>query len=286
VVDEAGDADGDGVTDCTDNCPDAYNPGQQDADHDNFGDLCDCTPNNAGNPPPQEIGAVTVTRTGGTMTLGWNPVVGVQRYNIYRGYRTDGNAWDYNQQCLLNRTSSLTATDALDPRAFTFFYYYVAASCPGGQESPLGRDSTNTPIPEPNRCPQASLDADGDGAEEASDNCPGFSNPTQSDFDGDAHGDVCDNCPGVANTSQINTDGDTQGDACDPDDDNDGVLDDGDGSGTAGDLPCTGGAIANCDDNCPLVPNPAQTDANGNGIGDACESPAAPILSAATNAGS
>jgi hypothetical protein len=271
VVDEAGDADGDGVADCTDNCPDAYNPGQQDADHDNFGDLCDCTPNNAGNPPPQEIGAVTVTRTGGVMTIGWGSVVGVQRYNIYRGYRTEGDLWAYDQQCLVNRTSSLSTTDALDPRAFTLFYYYVAASCPGGQESPLGRNSANAPVPEPNLCPQASLDADGDGTEEATDNCPGYNNPLQADFDGDAHGDVCDNCPAVTNTSQVDTDGDTLGNACDPDDDNDGILDDGDASGIPGDHPCTGGVTAACDDNCPLVANPAQADTNANGVGDACE---------------
>jgi hypothetical protein len=271
VVDEAGDADGDGVTDCTDNCPDAYNPAQADADHDNFGDLCDCTPNNAGNPPPQEIGAVTVTRTGGVMTLGWSAVAGVQRYNVYRGYRTEGDPWAYDQQCLVNRTSSLSTTDALDPRAFTLLYYYVASSCPGGQESPLGRNSANAPIPEPNHCPQASLDADGDGAEEAADNCPGYSNPIQADFDSDAHGDVCDNCPAVSNTSQTDTDGDTLGDACDPDDDNDGILDDGDASGVAFDHPCTGGITAACDDNCPVVANPAQADANANGIGDACE---------------
>ena len=271
VVDEAGDADADGVPDCTDNCPDAYNPTQADADHDNFGDLCDCAPNNAGNPPPQEIGAVTVTRTGGVMTIGWSPVAGVQRYNIYRGYRTEGSAWSYNQQCLVNRTASLSTTDSLNPRAFTFFYYYVAAACPGGAESPLGRDSANVPIPEPNRCPQASLDADGDSTEEAADNCPGYSNPTQSDFDGDAHGDVCDNCPAVANSGQIDTDGDTLGNACDPDDDNDGILDDGDASGLAGDNPCTGGVTAGCDDNCPVVANPNQADANTNGVGDACE---------------
>ncbi|HYV19767.1 MAG TPA: MopE-related protein [Verrucomicrobiae bacterium] len=272
VVDEAGDADGDGVADCTDNCPDAYNPGQQDADHDNFGDLCDCTPNNAGNPPPAEIGNVTVTRSGGVMTIGWSSVVGVQRYNVYRGYRTEGDTWAYDQQCLVNRTSSLSTTDALDPRAFTLFYYYVSASCPAGQESPLGRSYPgNAVIPQPNLCPQASLDADGDGTEEATDNCPGYNNPLQADFDGDAHGDVCDNCPAVANTSQTDTDNDTLGNACDPDDDNDGIQDDGDASGVAGDHPCTGGVIASCDDNCPLVANPTQADTNANGVGDACE---------------
>jgi hypothetical protein len=38
-----------------------------------------------------------------------------------------------------------------------------------------------------------SLDADGDGYNHDSDNCPLISNPTQADLDGDGAGDVCDN---------------------------------------------------------------------------------------------
>ena len=49
-----------------------------------------------------------------------------------------------------------------------------------------------------------------------------------SDGDGDGIEDADDNCPEDANVGQVDTDGDGQGDACDTDDDNDGVSDDDD----------------------------------------------------------
>ncbi len=55
------------------------------------------------------------------------------------------------------------------------------------------------------------------------------------------------------------------------DTDSDGIADDGDLSGTPGDNKCRGGNTVNCDDNCPNVFNPDQADADGNGIGDACD---------------
>jgi hypothetical protein len=59
--------------------------------------------------------------------------------------------------------------------------------------------------------------------------------------------------------------------SCSIDSDNDGIYDDGDGSGIVGDNPCAGGNTIDCDDNCINTPNPDQADMDSDGIGDVCE---------------
>lgn len=163
-------------------------------------------------------------------------------------------------------------------------------------------------IPNDLACPLPAQDLDDDGVDDLLDNCrDGFDgyNPvqqpegTQPDPDGDGigwtdvNGPHCDNCPCNNNPGQENNDsdpfdpttgvvvcdlppappptGETGGDECDTDDDNDGILEDGGGNGTNGDQPCCNGAIAGCDDNCPVDQNSDQEDVNNNCIGDECE---------------
>lgn len=58
-------------------------------------------------------------------------------------------------------------------------------------------------------------DADGDGVDDLTDNCPAKANVDQHDEDGDTIGDVCDPCPHIAGDA-ADGDGDGVGDACDP----------------------------------------------------------------------
>jgi hypothetical protein len=82
------------------------------------------------------------------------------------------------------------------------------------------------------------VDRDGDGVPNSTDNCIGSANTSQINTDDDGAGDDCDidddndtvadaadNCALTANADQFDQDGDGSGDACDFDDDNDGVVD-------------------------------------------------------------
>lgn len=227
------DDDGDGVPDTADNCPLQSNSGQANTDGDAFGDACDAD-------------------TDGD------------------GILNDGDGSDANGDNACTNGADTNCDD----------------NCPFLANADQA-DSNNNGVGDACEGPLGGVDTDSDGIPDAFDNCPMLANTDQRDNDHDGMGDVCDadddndgvsddapgndNCPFDPNASQTDTDSDTVGDACDDDTDGDGINNDGDGSDTPGDNTCAAGNTTNCDDNCPFVDNPLQEDANGNGIGDACE---------------
>ena len=213
-VDEDGDQDGDGVPGCFDNCPAIPNVEQTNSDGDAFGDVCDCAPSDPVNAPPAESDGVTVNKLGGTATISWNEGAPSESFQVYRGFRSPGRAWDYNQTCIAHGVAGTSSQDELVPLPGTAFFYLVARE--GCGESVLGRDSGGNPIPNADPCPSTGQDSDSDGTIEAVDNCPAAANADQADTDGDGHGDACDNCA-VGNSDQGDYDGDGVGDPCDPD---------------------------------------------------------------------
>ncbi|HET6363202.1 MAG TPA: thrombospondin type 3 repeat-containing protein [Gemmatimonadota bacterium] len=139
-------------------------------------------------------------------------------------------------------------------------------------------------------------DLDGDGAPDVEDNCPQTPNADQTDQDADGVGDACnfapgdfdedgvpddaDNCPFTPNPDQADSDGDGVGDACAGDGgggDGGCVLPDGTAPPEGGTEPGTcpvddsdGDGIPDAEDNCLFAFNPDQADADGDGVGDAC----------------
>ena len=272
----------DGVTaGCDDNCPLTYNPDQANADNGDLGDACDnCR--TVQNPDQNDLDE------DGVGDACDNCLLTVNEDQLNSDTDSLGNACD-NCRWIYNPTQSDLDHDGVGDTCDNCRsvsnpsqtnqdhdkYGDACDNCPTVSNTDQNDQDGDGVGDVCDNCPaianQKQTDVDGDGLGDVCDNCPGVYNPEQEDGDNDGAGDGCDNCLSMYNPDQLDTDRDGLGNACDPDRDGDGILDDGDGSGIAGDNPCTGGATEGCDDNCPLSSNSQQTDTNGDGAGDICQ---------------
>ena len=92
----------------------------------------------------------------------------------------------------------------------------------------------------------------------------GVGDVCDADDDGDGRNNAVDNCPRDGNANQLDNDRDGQGDVCDPDDDDDGLFD----SGTDYDRD---GVVDKPADNCQFVYNYEQVDNDADGRGALCD---------------
>ena len=249
-----------------DNCPLVNNPGQEDNDGDDQGDVCDPDDDNDGIPD-------LVDNCPFVLSLDLN---------------------DTDQDGLGDVCDCDIDGDGVDN---------INPNCPDPEPAdncaylpnPGQEDANDNGIGD-----VCDGDMDGDGILNPLDNCPETPNPDQEDNENDAIGDVCDpdddndgvpdeddNCPFIANPGQEDLDGDDLGDLCDSDKDGDDIANDADncpgtynpdqtdlnsnGVGDACEFDWDGDGIPNGDDNCAWEANPDQADMDIDGQGDVCD---------------
>jgi PKD repeat protein len=228
------DADGDGFCDAFDNCPALASQNQQDLDQDGAGDVCDPCPNDAMDDQDGDGVCGDVDNCPATENVDQLDTDG----------DTLGDACDPDD----DNDGAMDADDLdpLDPFVCGDVDDDQCDDCVSGSSNPAA-DGPDTDGDGFCDVGDFCLDMDGDGLGDGTAGNAHCPHPTTDSDDGDpsvcadVDGDGCDDCA-VAGWNPAN-DG--------PDTDSDGVCDSG--------------------DNCPTVHSTSQADADGDGMGNACD---------------
>jgi hypothetical protein len=157
------DADGDGVPDRNDDCPDTINPDQSDFDGDGPGDACDpdddndlladgedCAPFDPSQGKPDEVEQLDVTKSDIAAHISWTAALRADGYDLARGLES-GLDTGYGI-CLQQMLTARSYDDPEMPPPGDAFFYMVRgddSGCGGGGS--FGKNSYGSERPSP--CP-------------------------------------------------------------------------------------------------------------------------------------
>ncbi|MCP4633301.1 MAG: hypothetical protein GY855_10280, partial [candidate division Zixibacteria bacterium] len=188
------DVDEDGIANNDDNCPSIFNPGQEDTDSDDIGDVCDTDDDNDGVDDGDDTDSLDPTVCEDSDGDGCDDCsVGTDGFGPLpdNNPNDDGLDTDSDGQCNSgdpdddnDGVDDNYDSDSLDP---TICEDIDGDGC---DDCSVGTDGFG-PIPD-NDPNNDGIDTDSDGICDSSDNCPTIDNADQSDTDGDGIGDVCD----------------------------------------------------------------------------------------------